>query len=132
MYDNLKIKRWETPISDSKELGMVSLHDNASTNTLEVLLNDGKKEIRVTFNNYPAYRNILEEFRTKLWNHLTETSQRCGWTFEVVESTWVEELQKDESMLEFHFPGLRHFVISTGDDVIEILSDLEPQIEILV
>lgn len=70
---------------------MVSLQDIAASNTLEVLLNDGNKEISITFNNYPAYRNILEEYRTKLWLHLTETSQRCGWTFEVIESTWVED-----------------------------------------
>jgi len=132
MYVNWKIKRWETPISDAKNLGMVSLKDSASPNTLEILLNDGTKEIIIIFNNYPAYRNILEEYRLKLWHHLDKTSQRCGSTFEVTESSWAEELSRDESLLEVQNPGLKHFVICTNDDVFEILSNEEPKIEIRV
>ena len=132
MYDKWKIKKWETPISDSKQLGMLSLHDIAASNTLEVLLNDGTQEISITFKSYPAYRNILEEYRTKLWKHLDETSQRCGWTFEVIESTWIDELEQNESLIEVHNPGLRHFVICSNDDVVEVLSNEEPKVEIKV
>jgi hypothetical protein len=132
MYYKWKIKRWETPISDSKWLGMVSLHDVTEMNILDIRLNDGKQEISIKFENYPAYRNILEEYRTALWRHLDETSQRCGWTFEVVDSSWSEELNKREPLLEFKNPGLRHFVLSTDDDVIEVLSNLEPRIDIIV
>jgi len=132
MYDNWKIKKWETPVSDSKWLSMVSLYDVAETQTLEIRLNDGKQEISINFENYPAYRNIHEEYRTNLWRHLDETSQRCGWTFEVVNSSWSEKLYKDEPLLKFNDPNLRHFVISTGDDVVEILSNLEPEIKKIV
>jgi hypothetical protein len=132
MYDKLKIKRWETPISDSKWLGMISFYDVAESNILEIRLNDGKQEISIKFENYPAYRNILEEYRTALWRHLDKTSQKCGWTFEVINSSWSEELNNEEPLLEFHNPGLRHFVISTNDDVIEVLSNLEPKIKIMV
>jgi len=132
MYDKWKIKRWETPVSDTKNLGMVSLKDLASAITFEILLNDGKKEIVITFENYPAYRNILEEYRLRLWRYLDETSQMCGSTFEVIESSWAQELSKDESLLEFHNPGMRYFVICTNDDVIEILSNEEPKIEVKV
>jgi hypothetical protein len=132
MYDKLKIKRWETPISDSKWLGMLSFYDVAESNILEIRLNDGKQEISIKFENYPAYRNILEEYRTALWRHLDKTSQKCGWTFEVINSSWSEELNNEEPLLEIHNPGLRHFVISTNDDVIEVLSNLEPKIKIMV
>ena len=111
---------------------MVSIHDVAETNILDIRLNDGKQEISIKFENYPAYRNILEEYRTALWRHLDKTSQRCGWTFEVLESLWSAELNNNEPLLEFHNPGLRHFVISTDDDVIEVLSNLEPKIEIIL
>ena len=134
MYDNWKIKKWETPVSDWKWLFMDSLTDSAKTHTLEILLSDKDDypQIAIQFKNYPIYRNIVEEYRTTLWNHLSKTSQWCGWTFEVVNSPWLEKLCKIEPLIEVHDSGLRHFVISTNDDVIEVLSNLEPNIEKVV
>lgn len=130
MYKNWKIKKWETPFSSVKSLTMVSLVDKGSLKILlEASREKGRPRWEVAFKRVPAYRNILEEYRLSLWEYLDKTSQRCGNTFEVVDSSWISELAKQEALLLFKNEKLHHYVIATEDDVLEVLSDEEPRVK---
>jgi len=124
-YQKWKIKRWETPISDDKNCIMTSLNDDSKSVLLSITVErmDNTKW-QFIFDSPPAYRNIMEEYRTKLWVVLDETKQRCGNTFIVENSEWLNE----EPFLEFMSEGAKHYVICTGDDVIEVISSKEPKI----
>ncbi|GBE94249.1 hypothetical protein [Nostoc cycadae] len=128
MYKNWQVKRWVTPIADLSSLVMVSLIDDGMLNiTIEAPLLSNRPRWRFTFDKYPAYRNILEEYRLGLWKHLDESHQRCGNTFIVKNSPWIASFQSQEPFLELYNPHLIHYVISTEDDVIEILA---PSVEV--
>ena len=118
------------PISDIRAAAMISLVDDGELAiTLEDVYAPQRNRWRFVFRKYPAYRNILEEYRLELWQHLDKTKQRCGNTFSVVESPWIASFRPHEPLLDIHYPKLVHFVIATGDDVIEILSPEAPRID---
>ncbi len=126
MYKGWGISRWETPVVDEDRLLLVSLAD--ADQELVLLLESGRApglpRWRVRFRQYPAYRNIDEAYRTDLWSWLDESGQRLGSTFTVQESpplaSWGTVYLHDV------VPRIRHFVIATGDDVVEVLSSEEP------
>jgi|GEM_PF-2297950 len=126
MYKDWRISRWETPVVDVDRLLMVSLADvgRELVMLLECLHAPGRPRWRVRFRQYPAYRNIDEAYRTELWRWLDESGQRLGFTFTVAESpplaSWGTEYLHDV------VPGIRHFVVATEDDVVEVLSAEEP------
>ena len=132
-YETWTIRRWDTPVSDIRSITMVSLTDDNLR--LEIILEATREEARprwaVRFADYPAYRNIMEGYRLKLWTHLDETGQRCGHTFTVEASPWLQVFHKEEPVLEVQYSSLQHFVITTEDDVIEVLSPEVPEIEFL-
>jgi hypothetical protein len=111
---------------DIDRLLMVSLADveRELVVVLESFRAPDRPRWRVRFRRYPAYRNIDEKYRLDLWRWLDESDQRCGFTFTVVEtppfSSWAT------GYVEAVEPTARHFVISTEDDVIEVLSADEP------
>src|SRR6476620_5972491 len=70
MYENWKLKRWDTFMSDTKHLFMESLHDHAGV--LEIELADYSNNVaiaryKVTFRRYPAHRNTEESYQVELW-----------------------------------------------------------------
>lgn len=79
----------------------------------------------------PAIATSWKAIRLKLWEHLDETQRRCGNTFTVPESPWLNLLNHEEPLLEVQYPGLQHFVITTEDDVVEVLSPEPAEIECL-
>jgi hypothetical protein len=119
-----------TPVSDVGSLALVHLHDN--NRGLEIVVEAPRKPQRprwsLTFSVYPAYRNVPEELRLALWRHLDATSQVSGHTFEVVNSPWLSAFRASEPLVDVHFPKLRHFVVTTEDDVIEVLSPEPPKV----
>ena len=124
MYDGWKPRRWETPVSDVQGLMMVSLVDDG---TLTITLEDERnRRFQFRFSNYPVYRNILEEYRTKLWDLVKGMQGPLGQTWLVLDSPWIASLQEAEPLLEIHSPNLKHYVVCTGDDVIEVLSNEKP------
>ena len=129
-YKQWRIERWDTPLSDIGSVALASLLDSGGqlTITIEAPREPGRPRWVFTFDTYPGYRNILEEFRLQLWEHLDATQQRCGNTFCVANSPWIEILRAEEGVFEHFYPKIAHYVILTEDDVIEILSPQLPTI----
>jgi hypothetical protein len=125
----LKFKRWETPVSDAKSLAMVSLLDNGELSiTVQNARDPERRRFRFTFKNYPAYRNILEEYRTGRSEEFIDTSGKIGWTRIILESPWLASFKKSEPLLEELNPGLVHYEICTEDDVVEVLANEPPEV----
>jgi hypothetical protein len=138
MYEGWRIERWETPASSAESVGMVSLVDmpgSADTGhelavTLDIMKSLGRwQRYRMVFGRCPAYRNIMEEFRLELWEHRHKSAQQCGWTFTVIDSPWVASFRPTEPLLDVFYPALTHYVITTQNDVIEVLSPDPPRID---
>ena len=124
LYDNWLLERWETPVSDAQNLTLISLTDTQGI--LCIILEDQhERRFQISFTRYPGYRNLLEEYRTELWGLYARTS-RPECTLQVISSSWIQELKQHEPLLDVQFPNLKHLLIITGDDVIEVLSDETP------
>ena len=91
----------------------------------EALHDPQRRRFQADFTRYPGYRNLLEEYRLELWQILAG-SAAIGWTLQVAVSPWIAELKQHEPLLEAIFPNLKHWLIRTEDDVIEVLSDETP------
>jgi len=137
MYENWNLTRWETSLSDAPSLRMEYLLDrDAQDGALELVLQSVSTTERIrcqiTFVRYPAYRNILEEFRLELWarRDTISTAYALGCTMIVPNSPWIRELGK-EPLLMIRNKNLVHYMVVTEDDVIEILTDETPIIEVL-
>jgi len=131
-YETWIIKRWETPFSAIGSIALASLVDDGQlTITFEAPREPGRPRWKVKFDKIAGYRNLLEEFRLELWQHLDTTQQRCGNTFTVANSPWIKELRRREGVFEAIHPNSSHFVFLTEDDVIEVLSSNSPAIEFL-
>ena len=129
MYEDWNVERWETPVSDAKSLFMVSLIDEGGLAiTLQEARDPLPRRFCFTFSNYPAYRNILEEYRTELWQRLNNAQNKLGWTLIVRDSPWIAVFRKTEPLLEVFNPNPIHYMICTEDDVIEVLSSKPPEI----
>ena len=132
MTEAFQEERWETPVSNAKSLAMVSLVDwNGLHITVQDLRDPERRRYQFTFRCVPAYRNILEEYRT------SEASESLvegdlGWTVKVSKSPWLETLSQAEPLLEVLTPGCAHYVIITEDDVIDVLSPEPPVISELL
>lgn len=130
MYESWIIQRWETPLSRITRIAMASLIDDGHLAiTFEAPRQEGRPRWRFVFERYPGYRNLMEEYRLQLWEHLDSTQQRCGNTFIVESSPWIVELRQKEGVFDAHFPTLFHYVFLTEDDVVEVLSPTVPLIQ---
>jgi len=128
MYENWICRRWETPISD-RLASMEALTDSDGLTLLVSAARPGERSRRYTFffERPAGYRNLLEEYRTELWNLFLETS-RPGSTFTVENSPWIEEIASREPLLMVHDRDVVHYVIAMDDVVVEILSSRPPTI----
>lgn len=114
--------RWETPVSDAEHLVMDCLLDQ---NDLHVTVQDlHGRRFRFSFQRVPAYRNILEEYRLGEPKPL----EFLGWTRTDPESSWLADLRSREGLLDLFTPGCVHYIIETGDDVIDVLAPIAPRI----
>ncbi len=123
MYENWKFERWETPISNERLLSIISLVDDGEKLSIIV---DGLpgKHVRFVFNEYPAYRNIQELYRTKLWNKLYR--KNLGSTLIIPESEWIASFKGE--VFEVYFPDAVHYMVCTVDGCVEVLSSAAPEI----
>ncbi len=133
MYEDWLLKRWPTLMSDAQHLFMESLHDHLGMLEIELAdysNNTATARYKVTFRNYPAYRNIDESYRLGLWERRQQLNDpnATGWTLIVPDSPWIKEFA-NEPILEAFNPGIVHYVIATENDVIEVLANEEPTVE---
>ena len=116
--------RWETPVSDARSLALVSLSDEggALRITLQDLRDPECRRFTLTVGQPPAYRNIMEEYRSSE----DAGGRGLGWTRVSDDSEWLAKLRNTERLLDVYEPGCRHYRITTKDDVIDVLSNVEP------
>lgn len=119
------VRRWETPVSDLRDLALESLHQHGRTLALALAgrRGDAAERWTMTFAAQYGYRNLLEEYRTALW---TTWPAATGNTVEVHASSWVARLREEASFDVFLGARARHFMILTGDDVLDVIALIEP------
>jgi hypothetical protein len=123
--DHSSEERWDTPVSDARSLAMVSLLDDDGLHiTIQDLRDPDRRRFRFSFRRVPAYRNILEEYRTSG----PMSAKGIGWTRLDPSSAWLSDLRRREPLLDVHTPGCQHYIIVTEDDVIDVLSPEAPEI----
>ncbi len=49
-------------------------------------------------------------------------------TYIVTKSEWIKSIKEREPLLLVHNKGIKHYLICTGDDVIDILTPSKPEI----
>ncbi len=77
------------------------------------------------FSKVAAFRSVVEQYRSALWEQFSK-SGHPGRTFIIKNSPWISEISEVEpefSMLEKH---IKHYVISTDIEIVEVLSRYEP------
>jgi hypothetical protein len=129
-YEDWEFEKWNTKLSDSNFLFLESLVDKNSELILK--FSDSEKVYELTFRNYSAYRNILEQYRTKLWTKLHNSGLKdLGNSWIIENSDWMKNLFENEPLLELFESKLKHYLITTEIDVIEVLSSDNPDVKIL-
>lgn len=131
MYDSWTCSRWETPVSDADVL-MMELHHKNGVLTMVLDSSDERGAapiVYIEFDRVPCFRNIIERYRGGLWRRLDEMG-RPGRTFIVEESPWVLEISsQDPSFMAFN-KNIKHYIIATDWDVVEVLSNSEPRVRV--
>jgi len=119
--------RWETPFSDIPFLGMWELVDDGE---LHIQVGEGlpestiKKAIKwmVEFEKYATYRNSNVDF------YLITNKIDTGNSINVENSNWIEQLKSEHVLFSDNHKTPVHFIFSTGDDILEVISCVEPKI----
>jgi len=83
--------------------------------------------LKVTFGKFLAYQNIDESNRLKFWNEQKDIDEKYTF-YEVENSSWVKWFV-NENKGKYESSEIKHYMILTGQDVIEVLSYDELQIE---
>jgi hypothetical protein len=131
IYGPWQVTRWETPLSDSKDLLLEGLSEGKSGLSIEFC--DHDREYAVSFPPFCCYRSINESFRNKLWLKLKEAGQQSllGNSWIVDKSDFLEMLRDDPAWLSQN-PEAKHYIFATVEDVIEVVSNVEPSIAMRV
>jgi hypothetical protein len=137
MYETWRLTRWDTPMSHAPSLRMEYLLDRQDEGgMLEIGLQSvsasERIRYRITFVRYPAYRNVAERYRLELWTlrDAVSSAAAMGWTMIIADSPWIQEFA-DEPLLLALNENLVHYMVTTEDDVIEVLTNQPPKIEVL-
>ncbi|WP_194435574.1 hypothetical protein [Vibrio fluminensis] len=85
------------------------------------------RKLRIKFDAFIAYRNIDESYRLRL---LEQNQNREVSLFIVESSYWLDWLQK-ESHGYYEDRKVVHYLIMSMNDCIDVLSEFEPDIEIV-
>jgi hypothetical protein len=126
---SINIVRWDTPVSDLDSVVLVSLVDDGELAIVVDGAQGSKRErFRFLFKNVFGYRNLLEEYRTALWQTVQGTPH-VGWTGRIVNSPWLDELRRKEPLFLIHGgEHAVHYLLCTEDDVIDVLTEVAPEI----
>jgi hypothetical protein len=120
-YNKWEPKNWETDLSNIDYLFFESLCDTEKG--LVITLSNKEDDIfEILFENHPAYRSILEEYKLNLWAIKDNEWNHLGNTWIVENSDWLSELKKEEPLITHVEKQLKHYLISTQSAIIEVLS----------
>jgi hypothetical protein len=119
MKDKIQILRWQTILSD---LEYTFCRKVTYEDSLVITVSDmGNNLYEIIFNHPVIYQVIDETYLTHYWNI---KEKGIGNTFILENSNWSDKFV----LINEHFPDIKHYVIGTEDDCIEILSESEPVI----
>ena len=128
MYANTKLERWETPIVGAHDLRTVSVVDDGELLiTVSEPSNDDRYRLRFRFRagKYLAYRVTNEIDGCQLLDEARYDGERPCRTFTGEQSDWKERFL--EVSLRGQDVPLKHYVIWTEEDIIEVLASEPPE-----
>jgi hypothetical protein len=126
LYENWKYRRWDTPLDGSRDVGLKELRTHERS--VFLVLEAGDAVFEFEFQDVVAYRNIIERYRLKLWELLEARLPERSWTLEIESPNWADELKESEPLVQPFHPELRHFMVCTHEDVVEVLTEQTPEI----
>ena len=128
VYEGSTFQRWDTPVSDARDLRMTRLVDEDALRVSVVGECEGRQvSCDFVFRGVVAYRNFHEEYRSELWT-LLEGASPSSLTLVLPVSMWLEDLRVREPAIEAHAPDAVHYLIITLHDVIDVLASEPPEI----
>ncbi|TGE14502.1 hypothetical protein [Hymenobacter elongatus] len=130
--DSLTLHRWETPCSDVREIfwfrTIETLLPNYTGSKLCFSIRDKKQIYNFIFTCYEVYQVTDERYLLHYWEVTNRNlDQRIGTTFIVRNSQWHESFT---AMREQAVGTLHHYVISSNDSCLEILTNSLPEIRV--
>ena len=115
-----EIQRWETICSDTSDLYFHQLIDDGQQ--LIYSVKDKNFIYDFVFEKFGPYQIADEALLTKYWNRKNKS---IGWTFYLKNSDWLDNYDAGNIDVMFR-NSLTHYVISTWDSCLEILTDNPP------
>jgi hypothetical protein len=120
MNDEIKIENWPSILSEKNLLYFENL---SSTDKLVITVSDQENHLyEITIDHAIVYQVIDETYLTHYW---TLKARGIGPTLLIVNSKWPESFK----LLKLNHPDVKHFVLATEDECIEILSETMPIIK---
>ena len=111
-------------------IGRVVVHKIEDTDeglVIYIHLSKVKKQFKILFDSYVAYRNMDESYRSRTFSEHGGFENSLS---KVESSSWLEWLHA-ESLGYYLGRDIKHFSIVTDADCIDVLSEFEPEIEIM-
>ena len=123
-----KIKKWKSVISDFPQtVNVEGIHDDYEG--FRIILRGGKpsRVYKLSFQNYLGYRNFNESYRLKSFDSYPVNSQE--WCLFISKESEFIDWVVDQSEGFLSKEKIIHFYIATPNDIVEVLSFDEPEIE---
>ena len=117
------LRRWDTPLSDLKELIFSRLFEDPDGLRYRVADGTGQ-EYEIVLDQPGPYRMSDEAHLLHYWSAIPSG---CGSTFKVDNPSWTEDLQ----LLDVLLPEAELYVVATIDACFEMLTPVEPRIIVL-
>lgn len=126
----MKIKKWNLKLDGiPKNCLVISLHDGFDGLKITLISEDEldkKKEFVIHFENYLGYRNFNESERLKLWE--IDNLTKVDWSYFIISESELTNWIVDESFGIVSKDEVTHFLITTQEDIIDIISYVEPNL----
>ncbi|SMO71424.1 hypothetical protein [Solitalea koreensis] len=121
---NEKFIKWEPINHISSDLYLLSLHDDSQRLKIQLEIEDSDRILIIEFASYIAYRNTDETSRLESLNKNEILSTR--WPLFISESSDYIDWIVTESYGITERKDLKHYVITTGTGIIDIISNQQP------
>lgn len=122
-YSDVQIKKWETIISDIRNLSIDLMETEGYR--LIIYMSDSEKNSYKTEIAYQIFSVAHEEHLFELWEFKNKSQPKIGNCFEIINSIWFDEYTFiRDSKIDY-----KHLVIGSIDETIQIITDEYPKIE---